>query len=487
MKGRSTTSNVFCSPSTLTNPSMEVTLTAARKFISFVNSSPSPFHAVDEIKQRLIKSGFTELRESVHWDIKQNSKYFVTKNESTIIAFAVGGKFVPGNPFSIVGAHTDSPCLRVKPKSATMKSGFCMVGVETYGGGTWHTWFDRDLTVAGRVLIKNGGKIDHRLVHVKRPILRIPNIAIHLQRDMNEKFSPNKETHLCPVLATAVQAELQGEKKPVPDSEAKTKTSDEEMKTQADKHHPALIKILCEELKINPEQILDFELCLADTQPAVIGGILDEFIFSPRLDNLLNAYAACEALIESCGNNSLATETNIRMISLFDNEESDVLQVYRLAKISVDFNGLKQESATLKKVLMPQSLYYIDDDFDLFCSREKHESNHQPAFHKGIVIKFNSNQRYATTAVTATILREIARKVDAPLQEVVVRNDSACGSTIGPIMSAKLGMKTIDVGGPQLSMHSIREMCCTSSVHQALTLFKAFFELYPEVSASINF
>ncbi|WAR04505.1 DNPEP-like protein [Mya arenaria] len=267
--------------------SKDLILSTARQFLAYVNKAPSPYHAVEEIKSKLVAAGFRELRDTDQWQVKPKDKCFVTKNQSTIIAFAVGGQFKPGNGFSIVGAHTDSPCLK---------------------------------------------------------------------RDHNEKFSPNKETNICPVLSTEVQSQLG---KPV----GETADTDKSTPTQADKHQPLLVKLLCDELKVEPEQLMDFDLHLADTQPAAIGGALEEFIFSPRLDNLLNAYTA-----------------------------------------AVDF---------------------------------------------------------------------------------VVRNDVACGSTIGPIMSAKLGMATVDIGAPQLSMHSIREMCCTTSVLQSQTLYQAMRGLHVSKCDSI--
>lgn len=458
----------------------EIVQHAAKNLLNFINKSPSPYHAVDELKGMLKSAGFMELRETEHWNLVQSQKYFVTRNESTIIAFAVGGKYETGNGFSFVGAHTDSPCLKVKPVSKKEKSNYLMVGVQTYGGGIWNTWLDRDLTLAGRVMVQMPDYIEHRLVNVKKPILRIPNIAIHLQRDMNDKLTLNKEDHLTPILATQVQAKLM-----------ESASSNLTEKHQASKHHSVLIKLLCDELNVEPEQIMDFELCLADCQPAVIGGALEEFLFSPRLDNLMNAYCACQGLIESCEGSSLEEDTNIRVACLYDNEEvgsasaqgaGSLLSELVMRRICKGDNLAFEESIPKSFHLSADQAHAVHPNFS-----EKHESTHQPAMHKGYVLKINANQKYATTAITAAIVRKVAELAAVPLQDFVVRNDMMCGSTIGPILSTKLGIPTVDVGAPQLSMHSIREQGCTTSVAQGIALFKGFFENYPSVFRSIKF
>lgn len=468
-----------------------VVKSAARKFIDFVNNSPSPYHVVNECRKLLVAAGFKELKEKDHWDVKPGEKFFVTRNQSTIIAFAVGGKYQPGNGFSIIGAHTDSPCLKVKPNSKKSSNGYHQVGVECYGGGIWATWFDRDLKVAGRVMIKREGRLEHHLIHVNQPILRVPHLAIHLQRDINDKFSPNKETHIVPILSTRVYDEL------VKNSSAKAeengdKHSDDSKSTyRSDFHQSGLIKLLSQETGCESQQILDFDLHLADTQPATLGGVLEEFIFSPRLDNQVSCFCALEGLVKSLEGESLASDPNIRVIALFDNEEvgsqsaqgaGSMLTEHIMRRLAADGTSTSFEESIPKSFLLSaDQAHAVHPNYS-----DKHEENHKPALHKGPVIKINSNQRYATTAVSSSIIRLIAEQNNLPLQEFCVRNDSPCGSTIGPILSAKLGLLTLDIGGPQLSMHSIREMCCSSIIHQETQLFKNFFDQLPSVLESVT-
>ncbi|PIA19276.1 aspartyl aminopeptidase [Coemansia reversa NRRL 1564] len=453
----------------------------AEQLVTFVNMAPSPFHAIDVCRNWLRGADFTELKEKKSWSgaLKPNGKYFFTRNGSTIVAFAVGGKFRPGNGMSIVAAHSDSPCLKLKPVSKKKSSGMLQVGVQLYGGGLWHTWFDRDLSVAGRVMVRddNGGYVS-RLVTIKEPIMSIPSLAIHLDRTANEAFKFNKEVHLTPVLATVSKAV---------NNESNSETEDKFA------HHPVLLERIAKQLDVKVGDIADFELCLYDTQKAVIGGICNELIYGARLDNLNSSYCAIEALINSV-HEDLTDDTNVRMVALFDNEEvgsntangaDSALLESTIRRIQASCEGAGQtafEETIAKSFLVSSDVAHaVHPNYS-----EKHEENHRPEMQKGPTIKVNANQRYATTAATSTILKEIASRNSIPLQEFVIRNDSSCGSTIGPLLSAQLGMRTIDIGNPILAMHSIREVCGADDVALMVKLFERFFAEFAELDAKVQ-
>ncbi|KAK8117291.1 Aspartyl aminopeptidase [Apiospora kogelbergensis] len=493
---------------------------SALDFLDFVNASPTPYHAVQSSIARLEKAGFTNVKERDNWasTIKPSGKYYMTRNGSTIVAFAIGSKWKPGNPIAMVGAHTDSPTLRLKPVSRKTGAGFMQIGVETYGGGIWHSWFDRDLSIAGRVLVKDGkGNFVQRLIKVDRPIVRIPTLAIHLDR--SSSFDPNKETELFPICGM-VAAELNRTGAPAKSEDNKengkmeTNTDFQPLKAMTERHHPRVLEIIAEHANAQVDDVIDFELVLYDVQESCLGGLDEEFIFSPRLDNLNMTYCSVMGLVESVKATGLDDETSIRLITCFDHEEigstsaqganSDLLPsvVRRLSAVA---GRRPSDSAASDK-----SWEHIssDPDVDLTTAFEqtmaasflvsadmahsvhpnyvhKYESNHQPEMNKGTVVKINANQRYATNSPGLVLLQETAKRAGVPLQLFVVRNDSPCGSTIGPMLSAKMGVRTLDLGNPQLSMHSIRETGGTYDVDHAIKLFEAFLSHYSELEPKI--
>ncbi|KAI3896942.1 hypothetical protein MKX03_026701 [Papaver bracteatum] len=468
------------------------------EIINFLNASPTVFHAVDEAKRLLKKAGFEQISERQDWKLQVGKKYFFTRNYSSIVAFAIGKKFVAGNGFHIVGAHTDSPCLKLKPVSKVTKAGFLEVGVQTYGGGLWHTWFDRDLTVAGRLIIresKDGAvSYSHRLVRIQEPIMRIPNLAIHLDRSA-DGFKPNSQTHLVPILATSVKAELNKAAAGNVSAESDGKTSNDKKDTDDKKHHSLLLQLVASEVGCKPEDICDFELQLCDTQPSIVAGALKEFIFSGRLDNLCMSFCSLKALIDSTSSeSSLEDEPGVRMVALFDHEEvgsnsaqgagSPVI-FDALSRVTDSLNS--STSKLLEKAIQKSFAVSADMAHALHPNyMDKHEENHQPKMHGGLVIKHNANQRYATNAVTSFIFREIAEKHNFPIQDFVVRNDMPCGSTIGPILASGIGIRTVDIGAPQLSMHSIREMCAVDDVKHSYQHLKAFYEEFSQLDGKIT-
>lgn len=450
----------------------------SQECLKFVDASPTHFHCVESMKRVLQARGFTELKENAPWTLVRGGRYFYTRNQSTLAAFAVGGKFEAGHGFALLGAHTDSPNFLLKPVSAVSSVGYTQVGVQTYGGGLWHTWFDRDLTVAGRVIVesKRDNKVVSRLVHVARPVLRIPSLCIHLDRTQNDSFVANAERHLLPVISTAVRDQLEG----VPTAPGAA-------------HHPVLLRLLADELQCDVADIRTFELSVCDTQPAAIGGAHNEFIFAPRLDNQMSCFQGVEALVSA----DVADVAHVQAFVCFDNEEVGSSSAHGAACPMVEelVQRVTRAFAPADAVLTELNAFAVRRSFMISADMahavhpsyaDKHEARHQPAINGGLVIKYNANQRYATTAPTSFMIKELGRRHNVPLQEFVVRNDSACGSTIGPIMSARTGIRTVDLGGPMLAMHSIRESCGTAVVQQGITLFKAFFEEYAQIDENIQ-
>jgi len=384
----------------------------------------------------------------------------------------------------IIGAHTDSPVLKVKPASKKTAQGYIQVAVECYGGGLWHTWFDRELSIAGSVIVeKDDGSFVRELVHIKRPLLRIPNLCIHLQTaDERSKFEVNKESHLVPLLAMA--------------DAALNKTAEAAGSVADPRHGNEFIGIIAAELGCKTSAIKDFDLTLFDTQPGQCWGASEEFVSAPRLDNQVHCFTSMEALIEHC--KELGTDEGVNIIALFDHEEvgsesthgagSPIIRdiIERVGDCMNAGSGGELQKVSVQKsfIISADVAHAVHPNY-----ASKHEANHSPLLNGGTVIKTNNNQRYATNAVTGFVVRELARRADVQvkIQEFCVRNDCPCGSTIGPMVSALTGIRTVDVGIPSLSMHSIRETIGTEDVLNSLKLFISFFRNFRALDDACHF
>ena len=512
----------------------------AERAKEYLDGSPDPFFATENSCRRLEDAGYTRLDERDAWSgkLKKGGKYFFTRNRSCVVAFTVGGEYESGNGFKVVGAHTDSPNLRIKPRSKRSGAGCLQLEVECYGGGLWHTWFDRDLGISGRVMVRTeDGGIEQRLVRINRPILRVPTLCIHLQSpDEREAFKVNKEDHLQPILATEALKALDGssDNEDGADGEAATASADgeaasapsggdtsaadelpkstaemaagdagkESVTAESSTHtwgngqEPLLVQMLASELGVSTEAIVDFEMSLFDVQEAAITGVHCEFLCSSRIDNLASCFVALEALVEHGESDALREDTEVSLIALFDHEEvgsasnvgagSPIMgeAVRRISSaLSTGGGGDGQYDDTVATSLRRSFVISADMAHAVHPNyAAKHQKGHGPQMNRGIVIKSNANQRYASNRVTSLVVRELSRRAALPApQEFVVRNDCPCGSTIGPVISASTGMRAVDIGMPQLSMHSIREMMGVADLTICRDLFVAFYRDFHEV------
>ncbi len=423
--------------------------------LRFLNASPTPFHAVANVATRLRAAGYIALDEGARWSPRadrKSGKYYFTRNDSSLVAVNLNHSPAE-HGFRLIGGHTDSPCLKVKPNAITHNNGYAKLAVEVYGGALLNPWFDRGLGLAGRVTIKTtAGKLENHLIDVNRPIAFIPSLAIHLDREVNENRSINKQKELPAVLCRVSN---------------KAPNFDQFIITQLKRQNRRLAtkKII--------DKILAFELCLYDCQAAEIIGLQNEFIASARLDNLLSCYAGMEALLA-------AADITNNVLALNDHEEvgSASTSGAQGPFLQSVLQRLCADQETLARAVSRSMLLSADNAHGVHPNyAHKHEPQHQPLLNDGPVIKLNSNQRYATNSETAALFRQVCERHNLPFQTIVVRSDMACGSTIGPITATKLGLRTADIGIPQLGMHSIRELAGVKDQHTLIAAMKGFYEL----------
>ncbi len=426
-----------------------------RELCAFLSRATTPFHAVAEMVRQLQEAGFTQLEAGA--DTEPGGRYFVTRNDSSLIAFVSGREAPPVAGMRMVGAHTDSPCLMVKPAPEKLRNGYLQLGVEVYGGALLNPWFDRDLSLAGRVSFEAvDGSLRTALIDYRRPLAVIPSLAIHLDREANNTRKINPQTDILPILCQPGEGDS-------PDLRAMLKT-----------------RLLEEHPDCQVQQVLDYELCFYDTQAPALVGLQQEFIASARLDNLLSCFVGLQALLQSDAAASSLLVCN-------DHEE--------VGSLSAAGAQGPMLSSLLKRLAGGESAYAALVEGSLMISADnahaihpnyadRHDDNHGPLMNAGPVIKINANQRYASNSETSGFFRMLAAREQVPVQSFVVRTDMACGSTIGPITAGGTGIRTLDVGAPTLGMHSIRETAGTRDAWQLQRVLRRFYDYRGPLNAS---
>ncbi len=442
--------------------------------LDFIKSSPTPFHAVESMVQILQQHGFKPLTESESWNITANTSdqanpdqanpnqsYYVTRNDSSIIAFQLNQPLVE-NGMRMVAAHTDSPCLKVKPNPEIIANNYLQLGVEVYGGVLLNPWFDRDLSLAGRVSYRNAeGAIEHQLIDLEKPIAVIPSLAIHLDRQANEKRTVNKQKHLPPVLMKLPESDVE---KSFDFKAMLLKIINAKIKSATSE--PVPVK------KIPAEKVLSYELSFYDTQAPAVIGLHDDFIASARLDNLLSCYTGLMALI----NNDAKQNT---LLVCNDHEEVGSMSAAGAQGpfLKSVLQRLCGNEENCSRMIANSLLISADNAHGVHPNyADKHDSNHGPLLNNGPVIKVNANQRYASNSQTGALFEHLCELADVPVQSFVVRSDMACGSTIGPITASEIGVQTVDVGVPTFAMHSIRELAGRWDAYYLYRVLKQFFK-----------
>jgi len=422
--------------------------------LKFIQNSPTPFHAVQSMVEILEQAGFTRLSEKEAWQTdQQQGSYFVTRNDSSIIAFQVKQSLLE-HGIQMVGAHTDSPCLKVKPNPEIIKHDYLQLGVEVYGGALLNPWFDRDLSLAGRVSYLNEQQqIEHRLIDWQKAIAVIPSLAIHLDREANDKRTINKQRHL-PVVCMNL-----------PEKSA------DDVSLNA-----LLLQLLNDDLEGTPHgkaiKVLDYELSFYDVQPPAVVGLNDDFIASARLDNLLSCYTGLMAMIDHQGEQNTLLVCN-------DHEEVGSVSAsgaegnFLKSVLSRWCGGEEEFSRCMASSFMvsADNAHAVHPNF-----ADKHDANHGPIINSGPVIKINANQRYASNSETSALFRHCCDSANVPVQTFVVRSDMGCGSTIGPITANALGVRTVDVGVPTFAMHSIRELAGRKDAFYLYSVLQLYFK-----------
>lgn len=425
----------------------------AQELLDYINQSTSPFHVVLESERMLDEAGFEKLDLSISWDLKAGGAYYVNVYGTTLFAFTVGTQLADTIDFRIAGAHTDHPCFKIKPKTEITDHGYLKLNTDVYGGPILNTWLDRPLSIAGKVAIRSND-IFHpeiRFIDFKKPILTIPNLAIHMNREVNKGVELNRQSDTLPILGLVNDM-------------------------INDKNF--FMDYLAEELNVKGEDILDFDLYIYNFEKGNFVGIKEEFISSPRIDNLSSCYALLKGIING------KRESGVNLITLFDNEEvgsrtkqgadSAILPII-LEKITaaLGLNHEKHLNSIMKSLMLS-----VDVAHAIHPNRsEKSDVTNKVKLNQGVSLKLESNQKYATDSEAVAIIQQLCDAKEVKYQKYVNRSDMAGGGTIGSLVSSWVPMKTVDMGIPMLAMHSARELMGAEDQMHMHKLIEGFFSL----------
>ena len=424
-----------------------------RDLFHFLHTSPTSFHAVANARKLLLEKGFTQLHETQAWHLKKESKYFVERNQSAIIAFYTGDQRPWDTGIKLCGAHTDSPCLKVKPLPEITSDTMTRLGVEVYGGALLNTWFDRGLNLAGRLIVQCRNKkgetvLTNGLINLNTPVAVIASLPIHLDREANTKKTINAQVDLPPLIFTGAFSRP---------------GAFHEMLCNAGKHIPAPGHEISE--------ILDFDLYFSDAQAPFYTGFNQELISAPRLDNLLSCHAALKGI-------ALARGKTACMAILADHEEvgSDTAAGARGSFVTDILTRMVPDTQQRLRAFAGSFMISLDNAHALHPAHaQRYDGAHTCLVNQGPVLKVNAAMRYASDAVSCALFKHLCREACVPVQTFVMKSDMPCGSTIGPSISAATGIKTVDVGAPTMAMHAIRELTGNTDPHALFSVLEHWF------------
>jgi len=427
-------------------------MTDLKNFFDLLSRGVSSCHVAAWVKEQLKEQGFKELSMGETWHAEKGGKYYISHHDSTLIAFTLGEDYQPGDGFRLGAAHTDFPCFKIKPRPEVGVKGYGKLNVETYGGGIWNTWMDRPLSVAGRVALKSKDVFAPKMAYVNfnRPLMTIPNLAIHMNREINKGIELNKQTDLQPIL--------------------------QYLKDEKDSRF--FMKLLAEELSTEPEEILDYELTVYCVDSPCFLGSKEEYISSPRLDDLTSVYALTEGILKT------GRKRGINVAACFDHEEigsrtkQGGASLFFRDVLTRILKSLGEGGEDLSKSIYHSMLLSVDVAHGMHPNQPgKMDITNQPVLNEGFCIKESSAQSYATDCAAVAVVQQICEREHIPYQKFVNRSDLPGGSTLGAMASSLLPIPAVDMGVPILAMHSAREFMGRMDMESLIKCMKSYYQL----------